>query len=57
MVSRLSPVSGEAVFVTLVLAFAGFILLPIAVTFFVKREKRRRRRRRSRRSSSSRVSP
>jgi hypothetical protein len=40
----LSPFSAETYFITLVLLLAGFVAVPIAVTFYLKRERRRRRK-------------
>ena len=44
ILSQLSPFSAETYFITLVLLLAGFVAVPIAVTFYLKRERRRRRK-------------
>ncbi len=45
MISTLSPVSAETLFISLILLLSAFVLLPLAVSFYVRKNRRRRRKR------------
>jgi hypothetical protein len=45
ILSEASPISAENFFITLVLALAAFVFLPIGIKFYIRRKDRRRRRR------------
>jgi hypothetical protein len=44
IISRLSPISADTFLLSILIALITFVAVPIAVTFYLKRERKRRRK-------------